>query len=73
MNNFNSKNNSRQGFYDYTDAALKEAKNPISRIESYESDEINELEKDPKLVKTYAGKKDKSRQAKIKQQDSTKF
>ncbi|CDW87904.1 UNKNOWN [Stylonychia lemnae] len=73
MNNFNSKNNSRQGFYDYTDAALKEAKNPISRIESYESDEINEIEKDPKLVKTYAGKKDKSRQAKFKQQDSTKF
>jgi hypothetical protein len=44
INNFNSKNNSRQGFYDYTDTNFKANKNPISRIESYESDEINEIE-----------------------------
>lgn len=75
-----SKNND---FFEYSDiASIKNTQTnnnfPISRISSYESDEVNHdpyeeaKESGTKNVKAYNGKKIKSRQADIKQ-DSTKF
>ena len=77
-----SKAKSKNDFFDYSDiASIKNTQNnnfPISRISSYESDEVNHdpyeeaKESGTKNVKAYNGKKIKSRQADIKQ-ESTKF
>eukprot|EP00347_Sterkiella_histriomuscorum_P024512 403330852 len=77
-NFLHSKQQSKHDFYDYSDMkSIKgHGQQPISRISSYASDELNydpyEEAKDPKKVKAYNGKKIKSRQTEIKQ-DSTKF